>query len=60
VGGIDTKLTCKGTAQGLVSGDESSQTFVDLAVLTLASSLNGLHKQKANSYSDHGHEDQPH
>jgi hypothetical protein len=59
VGRIDAQLTREGAAQDLVGGNESSQTLVDLTVLPLASPLNGLHQQQANSHGNYGYDDQP-
>lgn len=47
------------TAEGLVGGDQRVQALVDLAVLTLAALLHGLHHQQADADADQGDDGQP-
>ena len=56
---IDVQCAGEGTTEGLVGGDQRAQSLVDLAVLTLAALLHGLHHQQADADAYQGDDGQP-
>jgi hypothetical protein len=58
VGRIDGEIACKGTAQRLVGGNQCSEAFVNLAVLSLTALLNRLHCEQSNADPDEGNHTQ--
>jgi hypothetical protein len=53
---IDRQIAGKGAAQNLVGRDEWAQPFVDLAIETFATGLDGKHHEQANAHTDQRHE----
>ena len=54
MGRVHRKIASEGTAQSLIGRNQRAQSFVDLAVFSLAALLHRLHREESYADSEEG------